>query len=318
MPPKEPKRIGPFPYGMDNRAPDFKLSIPDGGHLLRDAFNVDVTPQGTVKSRQGYTSAVAGVDAHSGWQGKDFALYCDTGTIYRLGPDLQRTAVATGFGLTSPVCYAQVNEAVYFSDGLRFGSYHPNAGPTPQWSDPGAVVVGEQTLIVMPAGSSMAHHNARLLVAVGNVLVYSEPFLPHLRDPARGFEMFPAPITCIAAVEGGVFVLADKTYFVAGGFPAQSVRAILPYGGPAQQAGYRADGGAHWMSARGLCSCDKQGELANLQEQRIAMTATGSAATLFREADGQRAVVAALSAPSSMAAGVGSYAEARIVRKGTP
>ena len=34
---------------MDNRAPDYKLSLPDGGHLLRDALNVDVTAQGTVK-----------------------------------------------------------------------------------------------------------------------------------------------------------------------------------------------------------------------------------------------------------------------------
>ena len=36
---------------MDNRAPDYKLSLPDGGHLLRDALNVDVTAQGTVKTR---------------------------------------------------------------------------------------------------------------------------------------------------------------------------------------------------------------------------------------------------------------------------
>jgi len=314
------QRIGPFPFGMDNRAPDFKMALPKdtGGHLLRDAFNVDVTPQGTLKSRAGYALALAGADSHSAFDSDGVALYCDAGNVYRLelsGDQVERSLVASGYGALAPVRYARVNEAIYFTDGVRVGSYHPVSGPTPSWSDAAATTVGDQALVPMPPGSCIAHHGARLLVAVGSVLVYSEPFLPHLRDPARGFEMFPAPITCIAAVEGGVFVLADKTYFIAGGFPAQEVRAALPYGGPAQQAGYRDDGGAHWMSARGLCSCDKQGALVNLQEQHVAMAVTGSAATLFREADGMRAVVAALSEPSSSAAGVGSYAQARIVRK---
>lgn len=308
--------------GMDNRRPDFKLSLgQDGGHLLRDAFNVDVTPQGTIKSREGYARIRVGSDCHSGWSPLDgsYSLYCDDGVIYRLDAasdgTMQRTSVATGFGSLLPVRYAQVNEAVYFTDGVRVGSYQPTAGPTPAWATAQSVLVNDQALGPMPAGSCIAHHGARLLVAVGSVLVYSEPFLPHLRDPARGYEMFPADITCIAAVEGGVFVLADKTYFIAGGFPAQSVRAVLQYGGPAQQATYSKDGGAHWMSTRGICSCNAAGELQNLQEKHVAMRVEGSAATLYREADGMEAIVASLSKASSTAAGVGSYAEARIVRK---
>lgn len=316
--------IGPFPLGMDNRRPDFKLALgkeEGGGHALRDAFNVDVTQQGAIKTREGYALGLAGDDCHSGWAPVDgsYSLYCDSGVIYRLESSasgaLQQTSIATGFGSLQPVRYAQVNEAVYFTDGVRVGSYHHTPGPTPAWSDAQAVLVNEQALEPMPPGQCIAHHNARLLVAVGSVLVYSEPFTPHLRDAAKGFEIFPAPITCIAAVEGGVMVLSDKTYFIAGGFPAQEVRAVLPYGGPAQQEGYRDDGGAHWMSARGLCMCDRAGQISNIQEQRIALNVTGSAATLFREADGRNAVVASLSQPGSMAAGIGSYAEARIVRK---
>jgi hypothetical protein len=116
----------------------------------------------------------------------------------------------------------------------------------------------------MPAGSSIAYQGGRLLVAVGSALIYSEPFTPGLRDESRGFEIFPAPITCIAAVEAGVFVMADKTYFLAGGLPAQSMRAVLPYGALQQQAGYRlaATGGtdgAHWMSTRGIVSARPTG-----------------------------------------------------------
>lgn len=306
---------------MDNRAPDYALELPKGaGHLLRDALNVDVTPQGTIKSRSGYAPVQAGDDCHSLWAPVSgaYALYVDGGVLYRVDTSSGapvRSAVAAGYGSVTPVRYAQVNEAVYFTDGVSFGSYHPVAGPTPLWSVAAPTTVGDQHLTPMPPGQNIAFHMGRLLVAVGAVLTYSEPFTPNLRDEAKGFELFPAPITCIAAVEAGVFVVADKTYYVAGGFPAKAVSAVLDYGAPDQQAGHRYDGGAHWMSTRGVVSVSKEGELSNLQEQRIALRAVGSASTLYREADGAQVIVAALSEPSSTGAGIGSYAQARIVKK---
>lgn len=302
---------------MDNRAPDYKLSLPDGGHLLRDALNVDVTAQGTVKTRAGYALAQAGNDCHSLWSPVegDYALYVDNGDLYRI--DTAKSLVASGFGNATPVRYTQVYEAVYFTDGLRVGSYHPSNGPTPEWASATTTSIGDQVLMPMPAGQHIAHHAGRLLVAVGSAVIYSEPFTPHLRDEAKGFELFPAPITCLAAVEAGVFVVADKTYFIAGGLPAQTVRAVLEYGAPEQQPSYRKDGSAHWMSERGLVSCTRAGEIANLQEAHVALRAQGTAATLMREADGMQTLVAALGEAGNTGAGVGSYAQARIVKKGT-
>lgn len=328
--PSTPKPIGPFPLGMDNRAPDFKLGLPEGaGHLLRDALNVDVTAQGSLKTRAGYALAEQGLDCHSGWSPLDgsYGLYCDSGDIFRIDVDASgnttRAQVAAGYGRVTPVVYAEVNEAVYFTDGIRVGSYHPVPGPTPRWLDAQPQVVGDVQFSIMPAGSSIAYQGGRLLVAVGSALIYSEPFTAGLRDESRGFEIFPAPITCIAVVEAGVFVMADKTYFLAGGLPAQSMRAVLPYGALQQQAGYRlaaTDGtdGAHWMSTRGIVSARPDGSLSNLQAEHIAMEASGASATLYREADGMRAIVATLSQSPSTSAGVGSYAQAWLVRKAQP
>ena len=310
--------IGPFPLGMDNRVPDYKMALPDeAGHLLRDALNVDVTAQGTVKTRAGYALTHAGNDCHSLWSPVegDYALYVDDGDLYRI--DTAKALVASGFGNATPVRYTQVYEAVYFTDGLRVGSYHPSNGPTPEWASATTTSIGDQVLMPMPAGQHIAHHAGRLLVAVGSAVIYSEPFTPHLRDEAKGFELFPAPITCLAAVEAGVFVVADKTYFIAGGLPAQTVRAVLEYGAPEQQPSYRKDGSAHWMSERGLVSCTRAGEIANLQEAHVALRAQGTAATLMREADGMQTLVAALGEAGNTGAGVGSYAQARIVKKGT-
>lgn len=310
-------RIGPFPFGMNNRAPDFKLKLPEqAGHFLRDAFNVDVTQEGSVKTRAGYTLSTAGTDCHSLWSpiSGAFALYVDNGALLRLNADMTTASVATGFGLMGPVRYAEVNEAIYFTDGIRYGSYHPTAGPTPAWGA-GAPFIDDQQLAPMPAGSNIAFQGARLLVAVGNALIYSEPFTPHLRDVAKGFELFPAPITCIASVEDGVVVTADKTYFIAGGFPAKGLQSVAEYGAPVQQAAYAPNGSASWMSHRGIMTCSRKGEVTNLQEERVALKAEGEAAMLWRDADGMRTIIAALSEPSSTGAGVGSYAQARIIRK---
>lgn len=322
---KKPSRIGPFPEGMDNRVPDYELSLGDAGYLLRDAFNVDVTTTGTIKTRRGYALAQSGQDCHSLWApiGGAFGLYCDAGTVYRADVDavgtVTRTAVTSGFGMVTPLRCAQVNEAVYFTDSIAVGSYHPKPGPTPAWAGTQARQVGDQTLTPMPAGSCIAYHAGRLLVAVGAVLVYSEPFTPNLRDVSAGYEMFPGDITSVIAVEGGVFVTTEtQTFFAPGGFPAQGIGEVLAYGAPAQQPGYRQDGGAHWMSAEGIVSINKAGELANLQEERLALSVSGAAATLWRQADGMTSIVAALTSPSSSGAGIGSFAEARIVRKESP
>lgn len=101
---------------MDNRVPDFDLKLPQGaGHLLRDALNVDVTAQGSVKTRPGYARVVAGTDCHSLWSplADNFALYVDDGTLYRLDAAGTRTAVATGFGRTAPVRYAEVLSLIH-------------------------------------------------------------------------------------------------------------------------------------------------------------------------------------------------------------
>lgn len=318
--------IGPFPLGMDNRAPDYALTLAKGaGHLLRDALNVDVTSQGSVKTRRGTTHLQERADSHSLWApiGGAYGLFCEAGTIYRLDVDaagaVTTTAMATGFGHTTPVRYAQVNEAVYFTDGLSKGSYHPRTGPTPTWASATYMSVQEKNLSPMPAGSCIAYQAGRLLVAVGAVLVYSEPFVPNQRDLASGYEMAPDLITCVIGVEGGAFITtAEETYFAAGGFPAKTFTQVLAYGAPEQQPGYRQDGGAHWMSTEGIVSCNRLGELSNLQEEHIAMSVTGAAATLWREADGMTSIVAALSSPSSTGAGVGSYMQARLVKKETP
>lgn len=317
--------IGPFPGGMDNRRPDFALSNGDAGDLLRDAVNVDVTAQGTLKRRAGSTLAQPGLDCHSLWHpaSEAYALYADAGDLYRLAPNatgaLTRTQIASGFGRVNPVSFCEVHEAVYFTDGLRRGSYHPVPGPTPVWADAQPVKLRDVQLMPMPAGRIVAHHINRLLVASGGTLFYSEPFTPNLYDEAKGWMQFPARITLVMPVEGGIYVAADQTYFIPGGLPAgQGMRAVLPYGALERSGGLVPNSkSVHWMSPRGVITGAADGTVANLQEAHVAVQPATHGASIFTERDGMRQIIAALSDPGEIRFAVGDFADAEVVRKET-
>ena len=319
----KPQAIGPFPGGMDNRRPDFALSNGESGDLLRDAVNADITAQGTVKRRAGMALAQAGLDCHSLWSpaSEAYVLYADAGDLYRLAPNaagaLTRTQIASGFGRTSPVSFCEVHEAVYYSDGLRRASYHPATGPTPAWTDAQPVVLRDVQYLPMPAGRIVAHHINRLLVANGSTLFYSEPFTPNLYDEAKGFVIFPARITLVVPVEGGVYVAADQTYFIPGGFPAQGMRAVLPYGALERSSGLVPNSkSVHWMSPRGVITGTADGTVANLQEAHIAIQPATHGASIFTERDGMRQIIAALTDPGETRSAVGDFADMEVVRKG--
>lgn len=318
-------RIGPFRQGMNNRRPDYDLALgreEGGGHLLRNAVNVDVTDQGKPRRRPGYARVQSGLNCGSLWSpvhGR-YALYADAGDVFMLDPvgdALARKQVASGFGRVAPVSFAEVHEAVYFTDGARVGSFHPAPGPTPRWLPGFGVQLGDQRLDAMPAGQVVAFHRNRTLVAVDAVLFYSEPFTPHLHDPAKGWMQFPARIDLVVPVEGGVFVCADRTYFLPGGLPAQSTVEVLPYGAvPGSAAILPEDERVCWMSTKGLVVGDSDGSARNVQEKHIAQGAAVSGATAFRDRNGLQQVVSTLFDQDSTHAGVGSFAAAALVRKG--
>jgi hypothetical protein len=66
----------------------------------------------------------------------------------------------------------------------------------------------------MPGGSILAAFDGRLYSAYGTVLWYSEPQWYSVCDRAHNFFQFAAPITIVQAVDSGLFVAADKTYFI--------------------------------------------------------------------------------------------------------
>ena len=77
---------------------------------------------------------------------------------------------------------------------------------------------------VLPAGNLLAIHNGRLLSAKGSTLYVSEPYRFGVYNPVEGYIPFPADITVVAPLKEGVFVVADKVYWLAG----SDIRKVEP------------------------------------------------------------------------------------------
>lgn len=71
-------------------------------------------------------------------------------------------------------------------------------------------------LVPLPACSLLATHRGVILGAHDCCLVFTVPMTPHLMDPVAGFFQYPEAVTVIAPTEGGVYVVADQTYFITG------------------------------------------------------------------------------------------------------
>lgn len=168
-----------------------------------------------------------------------------------------------------------------------------------------------------PAGHIVRYFRGRLLSVVNDTLFYSQSFAPGLYDPVRGYIPFPAPITLVAVVQSGVFVCADKTYFLAGpDIDKAEVIEKLPYGAvPGTDTYAELDESVWWYSDRGVVRAEPDGQIANVQERHVAAGSAAVGASLFRDQDGIRQVLSSLAGSETTRAAASSFIDAEIIRK---
>jgi len=147
-------------------------------------------------------------------------------------------------------------------------------------------------LYSLPFCSMLISHQALIVGAQGKFLYHTHPMWPHLHNPESDYIPFPAPVTLLASVEGGIFVCADKTYFITGlGGPDMTSRTVLEFGGIAGTELTLPDGSVAWFSRYGqvIGRADGSVELPNRQSY-APLTAPRGAAGLL-EHNGNQMVV---------------------------
>lgn len=170
----------------------------------------------------------------------------------------------------------------------------------------------------LPAASILRYHASRLYAAAGTVLWYSDVYSPALCTPAKNYVRFPTPITVMEPCDGGMYVVADATYWLAGDIAAAELKTVAPYTavfGSGTYLPHKQD--CVWMTPKGIAKGSSTGEVELLQDENVAVGRAASAATLVQEQDGQRLVASSLFGAEGASAAARSYMDAEVIRRGT-
>ena len=169
-------------------------------------------------------------------------------------------------------------------------------------------------LVPMPACSILAAYHSVLVGASGRCVVFTSPMYPHLMDPVAGFFQYPEPPTVIAPTEGGVYVVADKTYFITGlDTSAPSQVAVLDLQAVPGSARL-PDGRVAWFTRYGLAIGNAAGEVSLPNRQTYAPDLASAGAVGVLENNGIPMVVTTMhGTPSPNNLAVGDFAELEIL-----
>ena len=145
----------------------------------------------------------------------------------------------------------------------------------------------------MPAGNILEHLNGVMYVASGSIVYHSLPMRYGLCDLTQNFYMFPADVSVMLAVADGLFVCADKTYFLsAPGTPEVRQAEILSFGA-VSGTGTRMLNSQDvvWFSPRGQVIGSAGGQVKLVTEAAYMPGVMSSGASLVREKQGLKQII---------------------------
>ena len=147
----------------------------------------------------------------------------------------------------------------------------------------------------LPAGSRIFDFNGCLCSVSGSTLYVGIPYRPGYYLPLSGRIHFPAAISVAIGNQSGIFVAADKTYFIAGGDPAnaEALRDVLPYGavtGTEFTLPHQENIVVGWMGNKGFVLAGSDGSVNDVSSDEVDVSLPVRGVSVVLENDGRRRV----------------------------
>lgn len=140
----------------------------------------------------------------------------------------------------------------------------------------------------LPAGR-LFMSNGRLCSVKDSTLYIGHPYRPGYYDPLAGFVPFSADISIAIDAQSGIFIAADKTYWIPNEGP---VADVLPYGAvPGTEFSYPDKAIYGWFGAKGVVLASPSGEVDAVMSDNIELTAPASGFSTVLEDGEYRKVV---------------------------
>jgi hypothetical protein len=146
---------------------------------------------------------------------------------------------------------------------------------------------------ILPAGTLFSY-NGRLCSYAGSMVYVGLPFRPGYYLPTEGYIPFPSAVSVVVPNQNGVYIAADKTYYVPGdlGNIQETIRDVLPYGAVTGTAFVSpSDTMVGWFGLNGFVLADTQGGITATMSDTVDQTAPSIGRSVVYECDGYRRVV---------------------------
>ena len=307
--------------GMDNLQDSARLKGPTVSEPTSDVesvqiVNFDITDTRSASTRQGVTKITSGAP-HS-WDPNGSGLFVDGNYLKLLLPDL--STVFTVCPLKSPssrMSYTPVNYLTVCSNGVDLiivenGVATPfpqgvvealadqvRAGKFWQLVSSGLYTAAYLASIVhkesIRPAQIVAFYMRRLWYAVRSVLYYSDADNIEQTDTEDPPFVFNAPITMVMPLDNGIYVGADKVYWLAGRGPEDFVINGVAYDGQVVKGtdvaieGALANLSGKWgmfTAFDGVCLCSDNGQVNNLTLKKISFHNGQQGASLIKQSAG--------------------------------
>ena len=233
---------------------------------LVQADNIDITNTGAIKKRKGYSLALAG-SITGAYSTLNFARCYIVNDGVLLAMTSPTTAVTLQSGLNSaPMYFTEVNEQVFFSNGVDSGIIQPDNAVLP-WR--GSLLKDTKFLNVdgkdvdplfdpLPLGVDVIQHwRARIYasqhMAAENqsIVWFSQPLGFHLFDLDDDFLLLPGRVLMLAPHDSALIIGTDAAIYA---YDGQRMDQIAPYGVVPGQTWSEDEKQIIFWAQRGLCT----------------------------------------------------------------
>lgn len=161
------------------------------------------------------------------------------------------------------------------------------------------------------------YHGGKIYMAVGPVVWATEPLRYGLVKPSMNFFFFGADVSILAGVDDGLYIVADRHYWLSDLAESPNQIDFLDYGAVRRTAIRLPDDKAvAWFSEQGLVIGKNGGAAANVTMESIAVSDYDFGTMLYREHEGIKQIVATMQTGMASSYPAPAWTVDEVARKG--
>lgn len=167
-------------------------------------------------------------------------------------------------------------------------------------------ILETQFMDILPAGQIIEYYKGKMYIADGSTLWFSQPYRFGVNKTSADFFSFPSHITICVAVDSGIYVVADQTYFITFSKTEEASLREVSQDVAVEGTGLLISGSdlgfefesevAYWFGPKGATIGLPDGQVHNITDDVLVINDNSSniGASLYKEYNGIKQIISSM------------------------